>query len=170
MKRMIESMTRVACNKEGNGNGYKSNCEEGDGQAMATRVMATAKANNNQPATRATKAGGGWRESIDEATSGAQRWALTNNESVRRMMMAATKRVRVERAMVAAMRVAGKEEGEGEKEEDGIATRVVCNKEGGGNGYKSNGDEGDGRASATDQHKEEGECTAAEAASTGKMP
>ncbi len=53
-------MTRVACDKEGNGNGYKSDGKEGDGQALATRVMAMAKANNNQPAMGATKAGGGW--------------------------------------------------------------------------------------------------------------
>jgi hypothetical protein len=43
--------TRVACNKEGNGDGGKSNGNEGGGQAMATRAMAMEKANNNQPAT-----------------------------------------------------------------------------------------------------------------------
>ncbi len=58
--------------------------------------------------------------------------------------MAATKRVRVERAMVTAMRVAGKEEGKGNEEEDGVATRVLCNKEGDGVGCKSNNDKGDG--------------------------
>jgi hypothetical protein len=68
------------------------------------------------------------------------------------------------------MRVAGKEEGKGNKEEDGIATTVACNEEGNGNGCKSNGDKGDGQASATNQCKEEGECATAEAASTGKMP
>jgi hypothetical protein len=72
--------------------------------------------------------------------------------------------------MVMAMRMVGKEEGKGNEEEDGIATRVVCNEEGNGDGCKRNGDEGDGRARATDQRKEEGECAAAEAASTGKMP
>ncbi len=36
------------------------------------------------------------------------------------MMMAATKRARVERAMVTAMRVAVDEEGEGDDEKDGI--------------------------------------------------
>ncbi len=46
---------------------------------------------------------------------------MTNNESVRRMMMAATKRARVERAVVMAMRVAGDEEGKGDDEKDGVA-------------------------------------------------
>ncbi len=63
-----------------------------------------------------------------------------------------------------AMRVAGKEEGKGNKEEDSIATRVACDKEGNGDGCKSNGDEGDGQASATNQCNEEGECAAVEAA------
>jgi hypothetical protein len=36
--------TRVACNKEGNGDGCKSNGNKGDGQAMATRAMVTAMA------------------------------------------------------------------------------------------------------------------------------
>ncbi len=67
--------------------------------------------------------------------------------------------------MVTAMRVAGKEEGKGNEEEDGVTTRVACDKEGNGNGCKSNGDEGDGQASTTNQYKEEGECAAAEAAS-----
>ncbi len=120
-KRMMESMARVACNKEGNGDGYKSNGDKGDGRATATRVMVTAKANNNQPATGATKAGGGWRESIKEAITRPRWWATTNDESVRRMMMAATKRARVERAMVTAMRVVGKEEG---KESRGIGIKT----------------------------------------------
>jgi hypothetical protein len=33
--------TRVACNEEGDGNGSKSNGNEGGGQAKATRAMAT---------------------------------------------------------------------------------------------------------------------------------
>ncbi len=72
--------------------------------------------------------------------------------------------------MVMAMRVAGMEEGKGNEEEDGAATRGACNEEGDGEGCKSNGDKGDGQASATNQRKEERECAAAEAASTGKMP
>ncbi len=48
--------------------------------------------------------------------------------------MAATKRARVERAMVTAMRVPGKEEGKeegkGEEEEDDVATKVACDKDG----------------------------------------
>ncbi len=78
------------------------------------------KANINQPATGLTKAGGGWRESVDEATTRPRQWATTNDESVRRMMMAATKRARVKRAMVSAMRVAVDEEAEGDDEKDGV--------------------------------------------------
>ncbi len=62
-------VTRVACDEEGDGNGGKSNGNEGGGRATATRAMATEKANNNQPAMGSTKAGGGWRESIDKATT-----------------------------------------------------------------------------------------------------
>ncbi len=68
---------------------------------------------DNQPATGATKAGGGWQESIDEATTRPRRWARTNNKSMWWMVMAATKRARMARAMVTAMRVPVGEEGEG---------------------------------------------------------
>jgi hypothetical protein len=44
---------------------------------------------------------------------------MTNDDSVRRMMMAATKRARMARAMVTAMRVVGNEEVEGDDEKDG---------------------------------------------------
>ncbi len=41
-------VTRVVCDEEGNGDGYKSDGNEGDGRATVTRamvtVMATAKA------------------------------------------------------------------------------------------------------------------------------
>ncbi len=37
----MASATRVACNKEGDGDGGKSDGNEGGGQAMATRAMAT---------------------------------------------------------------------------------------------------------------------------------
>ncbi len=40
----MASATRVACNEEGDSNGGKSDGYEGDGQAMATRVMAKVKA------------------------------------------------------------------------------------------------------------------------------
>ncbi len=63
----MASATRVACDKEGNGDGGMSDGNEGGGQATATR--ARQKANNNQPVTGSTKAGGGWRESVDEATT-----------------------------------------------------------------------------------------------------
>jgi hypothetical protein len=94
---------------------------------MATRVVGERrqrgrwrqKANNKQPATGSTKAGGGWRESVDEATTRPRRWATTNDDSVRWMMITATKRARVARAMVTAMRVVGDEEGEGDDEKDG---------------------------------------------------
>jgi hypothetical protein len=80
------------------------------------------KANNNGPAMGSTKAGGGWRESIDEATTQPRRWATMNDKSVRQMMMAAMKRARVERAMVTAtaMRVVGNEEGKGNDKKDGV--------------------------------------------------
>ncbi len=67
MKRTMELMIRVVCEEEGNGDGYNCDGNEGDGQATATRVMVMAKANNNQPATGAIQAGGGWQESINEA-------------------------------------------------------------------------------------------------------
>jgi hypothetical protein len=69
---------------------------------------------NNQPAMGATKA------SINEAITQPQRWATMNNKSVQRMMMAATKLVRVARMMVTEMRVVGDEEGQGDKEDDGV--------------------------------------------------
>ncbi len=37
----MASATRVACNEEGNGDGGKSDGDEGGGRATATRVMAT---------------------------------------------------------------------------------------------------------------------------------
>ena len=43
-----------------------------------------------------------------------------NNQSVRQMMMAATKRARVESSMVLAMRVAVDEEGKGDNKKDGV--------------------------------------------------
>jgi hypothetical protein len=57
--RVMALATRVACDEEGNGNGGKSDGDKGRGRAMATKAMATEKANNNQPATESTKAGGG---------------------------------------------------------------------------------------------------------------
>ncbi len=36
--------SEVACDEEGNGDGYKSDGNEGDGQAMGTRAMVTAMA------------------------------------------------------------------------------------------------------------------------------
>jgi hypothetical protein len=96
-------------------------------RAMATRVAGEQrqqgrwrqKANNNQPGTGSTKAGGGWGESVDKATTGPRRWATTYDNSVQRMLMAATKRARVERAMVMTMRVVGNKEGKGNDEKDG---------------------------------------------------
>jgi hypothetical protein len=61
----------------------------------------------------ATKAGGGWQEGVNEATTRPRRWATTNDESVRRMVMAVMKRARMARAMVTAMRVPVDKEGEG---------------------------------------------------------
>ena len=41
MTRRMRLVTRVACDKEGDGDSYKSDGNEGDGRATATRVMAT---------------------------------------------------------------------------------------------------------------------------------
>jgi hypothetical protein len=68
---------------------------------------------DNQPATGATKMGGDWQKGIDEATTRPRRWAATNNEGMRRMVMAVTKRARMARAMVTAMRVPINKEGKG---------------------------------------------------------
>jgi hypothetical protein len=53
--------SRVACNKEGDGDSGKSDGNEGGGQAtvMMAMAMAMEKANNNQPAMGLTKAGSG---------------------------------------------------------------------------------------------------------------
>jgi hypothetical protein len=45
---------------------------------------------------------------------------MTNDESVRRMMMAAMKRARVDRAMVMEIRVVGNKEGKGDDEKDDV--------------------------------------------------
>ncbi len=50
--------TRVACDKEGNGDGGKSNGNEGGGQAMATRAMATE--GKKQSTSNGIKKGGQW--------------------------------------------------------------------------------------------------------------
>jgi hypothetical protein len=68
---------------------------------------------DNQPATGATKAGGGWQEGVDEATTQPQQWVMTNDESVQQIVMAVTKRARMARAMVMAMRVPVNKEGKG---------------------------------------------------------
>ncbi len=43
MTRRMMLVTRVACDEEGDGKGYKSDGDEGDGRATATRVMVTAR-------------------------------------------------------------------------------------------------------------------------------
>jgi hypothetical protein len=121
--RAMALATRGACDKEGNGNGSKSDGDKVGRQVTATRAMATEKANNNQPATGSTKADGGWQESIDKATTWPQWWATMNDKRVQQMMMAATKRARVERAMVMAMRVASNEEGKGNNKKEGISDK-----------------------------------------------
>ena len=52
MTRRMMLVTRVACDKEGDGDGYKSNGNEGDGRAMATRGMVTAMATAKQRGQR----------------------------------------------------------------------------------------------------------------------
>jgi hypothetical protein len=49
--RRMALVTRVACDKEGDGNGYKSDGNKGDRQAMATRAMVTAMATAKAKAT-----------------------------------------------------------------------------------------------------------------------
>ncbi len=68
---------------------------------------------DNQPATGAAKTGGGWQKGVVEATTRPQWWVTTNNKGMRRMVMAVTKRARMARAMVMAMRVPVDKEGEG---------------------------------------------------------
>ncbi len=51
------------------------------------------------------KAGGYWQEVVDEATTRQQRWETTNNKSMWQMVMASTKRAKMAREMVMAMRV-----------------------------------------------------------------
>jgi hypothetical protein len=76
-------------------------------------ILEASDNHDNQPATGATKAGGGWQESIYEATTRPRWWATRNNKSMRQMVMAATKRARMARAMMMAMRVPVDKEGEG---------------------------------------------------------
>ncbi len=45
---------------------------------------------------------------------------MTNDESVRRMTMAVTKRARVDRAMVTKIRVVGDEKGKGDDKNDDV--------------------------------------------------
>ncbi len=68
---------------------------------------------DNQPVMGAMKTGGGWQEGIDKATTRPRWWATTNDKGVRRMVMAATKRARMARATVTAMRVPIDKEEEG---------------------------------------------------------
>jgi hypothetical protein len=68
---------------------------------------------DNQPATGATKTGSGWQEGIIEVTTQPGGWATTNDEGIRQMVMTVTKRSRMERAMVTAMRVLVDKEGKG---------------------------------------------------------
>jgi hypothetical protein len=80
---------------------------------MDPLILEVSNNHDNQPATGAAKAGGGWQESANEVTTQPQWWAMTNDKSVQQMVLAATKRARMARAMVTAMRVLVNEEGEG---------------------------------------------------------
>jgi hypothetical protein len=68
---------------------------------------------DNRPATGEMKASGGWHKGVDEATTRPRRWATTNDKSMWRMVMAVTKRARMARVMVMAMRVLVNKEGKG---------------------------------------------------------
>jgi hypothetical protein len=112
-------LMRVACDEEGKGNGGKSDGDEGGGQATATRAMAT-EGEQQSTSDWINKSGRWLARSADEATTRPQWWATMNDESVRQMTMAATKKARVERAMVMEIRVVGDEEGEGDDEKDDV--------------------------------------------------
>ncbi len=106
---------------------------------------------DNQPVMGATKTGSGWQEGINEVTTGPRRWVTTNDEGMRRMVMAVTKRARMARAMVMAMRVPVDEEGEGGPghgvDEGGVRQRGQGRRrqERWQRGWQtSDGDEGDG--------------------------
>ncbi len=68
---------------------------------------------DNQPAMGATKAGSGWQKGVNEVTTRPRRWAVTNDKRVRRMVMAVTKRAKMARVMLTAMRVPVNKEGKG---------------------------------------------------------
>jgi hypothetical protein len=80
---------------------------------MDPLILEASDNHDNQPVTGATKSGGGWQKSIDEASTQPQWWARTNDESMRQMVMTATKKARMARAMVMAMRVLVDKEGKG---------------------------------------------------------
>ncbi len=85
MARAMVTAMRVPVDEEGKGGtGHGVGNERATKRAMATaaRAMVTRgagkprqqgqwqqKANNNQPSTGSTKVGGGWQESVDEATT-----------------------------------------------------------------------------------------------------
>ncbi len=82
--------------------------------AMAARLSLEASdSDNNQLATQEKHRRRAVAGERALTTTQPRRWATTNDKSVLRMMMAATKRVRVARAMVTAMRTAVNEEGKG---------------------------------------------------------
>ncbi len=112
-------MMRVTCDEEGKGDGGKSNGDEGGGRATATRAMAT-EGEQQSTSNRIDKSRRWLARSADEATTRPRQWAMTNDKSVRWMMMAATKRARVDRAMVTEIRVVGDEDGEGDDEKDDV--------------------------------------------------
>ena len=58
MTRRMAVVTRVACDKEGNGDGGKSDGNEGGGRAMATRAMVTE--GEQQSTSNGIDKGGWW--------------------------------------------------------------------------------------------------------------
>ncbi len=59
MTRRMAVVTRVVCNEEGDGNGGKSDGDEGGGRAMAMRAMATE--GEQQSTSNGIDKGGRWR-------------------------------------------------------------------------------------------------------------
>jgi hypothetical protein len=72
---------------------------------------------------------------------------MTNNESIQRMVMAATKRARMARMMVTARGCRSTKRVRAARAM-ALVTRVACDKEGDGDSGKSDGNEGGGRAMA----------------------
>ncbi len=119
--RVMALVTRVACDKEGNGDSSESNGNKGGRQAMATRAMATAKvitwaimmatrqAGDEEGYGKGSKGNGNGNEAGGQRRGYGQQLHGNSNKGGRHAMAMATKR-----AIAMAMRVAGDKEGNGD--------------------------------------------------------